>query len=202
MLENCLILFLEDKIMNKNLKISMFIILGVFLLFILVYISGKYILPDLVGSVDENNNITQMGEKLLNKQAPHFDLADNLGNRVKLSQFANIPVVLIFWATWNAESADQVKIVDDYIAREKNQALVQFLAINSLEDSSLAKAFIRRGGYKVPFALDTLGEVSERYNIKSLPTVYFISKDRVVREVYTGVLSERMLVDKIEQILK
>ncbi len=191
--------------MNKNLKIFIVALIILVLVFLLVFISGKYVLPDLLGGgvKIKTSNIPIEGERLLNKQAPFFDLADNLGSRVKLSQFINTPVVLVFWATWNKESADQVKIIDDFIHNGKNQAsLVKFIAINSQEDPSLVKSFIRRGGYNVSFALDTSGEMSERYNIKSLPTAYFINKDGVISDIYVGVLSERMFVDKIEQLLR
>jgi cytochrome c biogenesis protein CcmG/thiol:disulfide interchange protein DsbE len=190
--------------MNTYLKSSLVIIAILAIVFLFVRFSGRYILPDLLGTQATNTDDT-LGhdDKLLGKKAPTFDLSDITGNRVKMSQFIDHPLVLVFWATWNKESSDQVKIVDDYLSNQDSQSsLVSFVVINSQEDASLAKSFIRRGGYNALFALDTYGDVSERYNIKSLPTTYFIGKDGIVQEIYTGVLSQKMFVDKIEQILK
>ena len=61
---------------------------------------------------------------------------------------------------------------------------------------------MKRGAYNVSIGLDLSGDVSNQYNIKSLPTTYFIGKDGVVKEIYTGVLSESMIVDKVENLLK
>jgi peroxiredoxin len=171
----------------------------------LIFVAGKNTLPDLLGNATINNEnpTLTVDEKLLNQKAPEFDLSDNTGNRVRLGDFVNTPVILVFWATWNRESADQIKIFDDYLlSKNIRNSLVKIIAIDSLEESSVVKSFISRGGYNVSVAEDFAGDISNRYNIKSLPTTYFIDKDGIVREIYAGVLSEGMIVDKIENIIK
>jgi len=189
----------------KNFKFLLIVLIIIFLVFIAAQISGKYVLPGLLGknAVDTVIISTSTDETLLNKKAPSFDLPDINGNSVSFSKFLNTPTVLIFWSTWDQRSIDQIKILDDYLASgNRNASLVSFLAIDSQEDPSVMKSLIRRGGYNVPFALDTYGDVSGRYNIKSLPTIYFIDRGGIVREIYTGVLSQSMLVNKAEQIIK
>lgn len=191
--------------MSKNIKISLVVFLLITFMFVLIYIAGKSILPDLLGNSNVNNDTltAQANEKLLYKRAPSFDMQNISGNRVKLSDYSNVPVVLVFWATWNQESADQIKIFDDYLNNHKTQSsLIQIEAVNSLEDLSIAKSFIKRGRYIVPVLLDITGDVSEKYNIKSLPTTYFIGKDGIVREIYSGILSEEMIISKVENLLK
>lgn len=191
--------------MKKYLK-TILIVLFIFILaFILIFVVGKSIIPDLLGNtapLDVNATSTS-NEKLLDKKAPYFDLSDISGNRIKLNNFLNTPVVVVFWATWNKESADQVKILDNYLSSNNIQnSLVKIIAVNSLEDTSIVKSFMRRGGYNVSVALDVTGGTSNLYNIKSLPTTYFIDKDGIVKEVFTGVLSEQMIVDKVENVLR
>jgi hypothetical protein len=93
--------------------------------------------------------------------------------------------------------------MDDYISSKSIQgSLVKIIAVDSLEDESVVSSLMKRGDYNVPTTLDTTGDVSNSYNIKSLPTTYFIDKDGIVREIYTGILSESVIVDKVENLLK
>jgi len=191
--------------MKKNIKISLIVLFAIVLIFFLIFTAGRNILPEMLGdtAINNENSATTVDVKLLDKKAPEFDLSDNTGNRIKLSSLINTPVVLVFWATWNNGSADQIKILDDYLSSQNIQgSLIKIVAIDSLEDASVIKSFVRRGGYSVPVAQDITGDVSNNYNIKSLPTTYFIDKDGIVREIYTVVLSTGMIVDKVENLLK
>ena len=192
--------------MKKYIKTSLIILIIIVLVFVLIFFAGKSILPNIVGNttiVSNQISTSTTNEILLNQKAPYFDLSDNNGNSIKLNDFINTPLIIVFWATWNQQSTDQISILDNYLQNKTAQnSLVKVVAINSMEDTSIADSFIRRGGYNVPFVLDSTGEVSNQYNIKSLPTTYFIDRDGIVREIYTGVLSGSMIVDKVENILK
>lgn len=193
------------KFIKKYYKTILIIVSIIILAFVLIFFAGKNILPDILGNTktDGLTSVSTTSGKLIDKKAPYFDLSDGLGNRIKLNSFLNAPIVLVFWATWNKESADQIKIFDDYLSHKNIQnSLVKVIAVNSLEEISIVKSFMRRGDYNVSVALDVTGDTSNQYNIKSLPTTYFIDKDGIVKEVYTGILSENMIVDKVEKILK
>jgi peroxiredoxin len=191
--------------MKNNIKIPAIILFIIILISTLVFFIGKTILPDFLGETVINNEspVTTIDEKLLDKKAPDFDLPDNTGNRVKLAYFSNTPSMIVFWSTWNAESADQIKILDDYLLNSKiDNSIFKVVAIDSMEDSSIVKSFMKRGGYSVPTALDTTGYISNFYNVKSLPTTFFVDREGIIKEIYTGVLSEGMIVDKVENLLK
>lgn len=191
--------------MKNNIKFSAIVLFVTVLIFFLVFIIGKSILPDFLGNTVSNSQTSYPtdDEKLLDKKAPDFDLPDNAGNRIKLAYFSNTPSMLVFWSTWNTESANQIKILDDYLSNKKiDSSIFNIVTIDSMEDSSIVKSFIRRGGYNVPVAMDTEGYISNYYNVKSLPTTFFIDKDGIIKEIYTGVLSVDMIVDKVENLLK
>ena len=188
--------------MKKYIKIGLIILGGLALMFSLVYFAGNNVLPDLLG--ENNSSLSENTDtKLLDKKAPYFDLLDTSGERVRLDNFLNIPVVLVFWADWNKDSMDQIRILDDYLSLKSMQSsLVKIIAINSLDESSVVKSIVRRGGYNVHFALDITGDISNLYNVKSLPTTYFIDRDGVIKEIYGGILSSEMLMDKIDSLLR
>ena len=98
-------------------------------------------------------------------------------------------------------SADQIKILDDHLAKN-GEALFKIIAISSQEDRSAVANFINRGGYRVQILLDETGEVGGKYEARNLPATYFIDKNGIARDVFVGILSEKMLVEKIEQLLK
>jgi peroxiredoxin len=191
--------------MNKTFKIILLIVAIIVLIFLMSMIAGRYILPNFLGENSANNPVFSSSTDftLLNLRAQFFDLPDQSGNSVSLTKFLNTPTILVFWATWNQQSVDQIKILDDFISSgDKDASLVSFLAIDSQEDPSVAKSLIKRGGYDIPFAFDTYGDTTDRYHVKSLPTFYFIDRNGIVREIYAGILSQQGLVDKAEQIIK
>ena len=188
--------------MKKTILIIALIVIIPSLIFLLLKISGNSILPSLLGTDRGiiNNGITTK-EKLLNKKVPYFDILSLDSKRIKLGDYVDKPLVLIFWTTWNVDGVNQLKIVDDYYSTNKNN-VASIVMINSQEDSSVVKSFLRRGGYNVTIALDTNGSSTEDFNIKSLPTSFFIDKDGIIREIYSGVLSKTMLMSKIEPLIE
>ena len=191
--------------MKKTIITVAVIIFVTILVFFLIKVAGQNILPELFGVNNLQNQNTTQGtdNKLLNKKMPFFDLSDISDKRIKSSSFLDKPLIVAFWSTWNVEGANQLKILDGYISSQrKNNNLLSVVSINSQEEPNIVKLFIKRGGYDVPVALDTSGSVTESYNIKSLPTVFFIDRDGIIRDIYTGVINQTTLDAKVEQLLK
>ncbi|OGF62272.1 hypothetical protein A2926_04250 [Candidatus Giovannonibacteria bacterium RIFCSPLOWO2_01_FULL_44_40] len=171
-------------------------VLGILLLY---FLGGS-----LISEVTKDVVVEKRGEVLaasLGSPVPFFELSDLSGRMVKITDFLGEPLIVTFWTTWNVASADQIKILDDYLAKN-DEALFKIIAVSSQEDKSAVANFINRGGYKVRVLLDETGEAGEKYEARNLPTTYFIDKDGVVRGVFIGVLSEKMLVEKAERMVK
>lgn len=162
---------------------------------------GKIFLKEIVQEVSLEQPQTQKAEATLGQAAPYFELPDLQGATKKLSDLAGQPVVLTFWSTWNTLSADQIRVFDDYLAKNEN-ALFQIVTINHQEDPSLVANFVIRGSYEVPVLLDRSGEVGERYMVRNLPTTYFLDQEGKIRDISVGTLDESMVVDKIEELLR
>ncbi|MEK7530249.1 MAG: TlpA disulfide reductase family protein [Patescibacteria group bacterium] len=181
------------------------VVVGIALLFFVLYQQGSTIIPGLAGEVPsmEASDTEATDMSLLNVRAPYFDLPNINGDHVTLDSFSNTPLVVVFWTTTSGDGADQIKILDDYLASpDVDQQLVQVVAINSQEEKSVITAFMRRGGYTVPTLIDSRGVVTEQYKVRGIPVFYFLDGGGVVREIYTGILSARMVGDKVEQLLR
>ncbi len=186
----------------SSLKIIAAVAAGIALLFAGLFFFGSSLVPDLSGGISQGEESAAQNGDLLNARAPYFDLPGLSGDHVALSNFANKPLVVMFWATWSPQSTDALHVVDEYIASHPEVApLVSVVTINSQEEKSLVASYMRRGGYKTQVLLDTLGKAGEAYGVKSLPLFVFIDSTGVVRSTYAGVLSEKMLGDKVESVL-
>ena len=187
----------------KSYGLSAFAVLGIIaLLFVAVRFGSLNSLPTIAQGAQSASDTGVQQFDLIGKQAPFFDLPTIAGDHVRISDFIETPLVVVFWSTWNTAAADQIHILDQYLSRQGTQSLVKIIAIDSQEDRSVVSSFMARGGYSVPTLVDTSGSVSEAYHIKSLPTMYFIARDGTIRDAYVGILSEKTLSDKIEQILQ
>lgn len=149
------------------------------------------------------NAPVQAQSDLVGAKAPYLDLPDVAGNHVSLDSLSGTPIVLVFWSTWSSTAADQIDILDSFLqSASPESSLVKVIAVDSEEDRSVAASFMKRGGYRVQALVDASGEVSQSYDIKSLPTTYFIDRSGIIRDAYAGVLSEKLLVDKIDLLLQ
>lgn len=170
-------------------------------LFGVVYLGGSSLVLDVAGQ--NATDVPVSGVGLLNNRLPYFDLPNLTEDRVRSSDFTDTPLVIVFWSTWNTQSADQIHILDQYLADQTSRRqLVKIVAIDSQEEKSVVSSFIKRGGYQVQTLLDTQGIASGQYALKSVPTFFFVDRTGVIREIYSGVVSQRVLMNKIEKIVQ
>ena len=86
----------------------------------------------------------------------------------------------------------------------QDQGLV-VLGVNSTiqDEPPQIVPFINQYNITFPILLDVNGEVSNLYELRSLPTSFFIGRDGVINEVVVGgPMSEALLRTNIEEIIK
>lgn len=186
------------------LKITLLALAGLLVVFAVVRMSGEGAVLSLLGEETHIDIPVSENSKLIGTRAPYFDLPDVSGNHVRSSEYTGAPLVIVFWATWDQNAADQMKILDDYLALDdiKIQVSLEVIAISSQEERSIVASYMRRGGYRVKTLVDAQGIVSHEYDITSLPVFYFVDADGIVRDVHRGLLSTAMIVEKVEGILQ
>jgi peroxiredoxin len=169
--------------------------------FAVIYFGAGGLLAPVADMSIQNPSTVVQDTRLIDKQAPYFDLPDFAGDHKKLSDYENQPLVIVFWSVGNPDAADQIKILDDFIAKQ-TKALVKIVTINTQEERSAAASFMRRGGYSVPVLIDASGSAGEDYRIKNLPTLFFVDSTGVVRSIHAGLMNEKSLAAEIETILR
>ncbi len=136
--------------------------------------------------------------------APDFELQDIQGQAVRLSDLRGKPVLLNFWASWcppcQAEMPDMQKVYDSYAARG-----FVVLAVNTTYQDSQSEAarFAQAHALTFPILLDQTGDASHRYEIRSMPTSFFIDRQGIIQTVVVGgPMSEGLLRSEAERLLK
>ncbi|MCL2151816.1 MAG: TlpA family protein disulfide reductase [Oscillospiraceae bacterium] len=134
--------------------------------------------------------------------APDFTVQDTEGNDVKLSDMRGKPVVLNFWASWcppcKAELPDFDKVFGEL--GEDVQFMMVCIADGNRETVATGTNYIEEGGFTFPVFFDTSMEASTIYDIRSIPTTYFVDADGVLITRAQGAINEEILRVGIEMI--
>jgi peroxiredoxin len=136
--------------------------------------------------------------------APDFTLKTANGEEYTLSDLKGSAVLVNLWATWCPPCRAEMPTIQQMYQEYKGQGLV-VLAINMTYQDELANVapFIQQYGLTFPVLLEETGAVGAAYQLRSLPSTYFIDRAGVIQEVVIGgPMSEALLRTRIEQILK
>jgi cytochrome c biogenesis protein CcmG/thiol:disulfide interchange protein DsbE len=137
-------------------------------------------------------------------QAPDFELKTLQGNPIQLSALRGKPVLLSLWASWCPPCKAEMPAFEQVYRQYADQGFT-VLAVNASNQDNLtdAQAFVQANRLTFPILLDTQGRVSQLYDLRSLPTNFFIGRDGVIQEVVVGgPLTEAGLQIRVEQLLK
>jgi len=131
--------------------------------------------------------------------APDFSLPDTTGVETVLIDQRGQPVVLNFWASWCPPC--RVEIPHFQNASLKYNGRAAIWGIDQGEPLPVVADFGSSMGVTYPLLVDESSAVNRLYGIAALPTTIFVGGDGVIREVYTGIVSQAVLEDRIERML-
>ena len=126
--------------------------------------------------------------------APDFNLEDQNGNFVKLSDHKGKVVIVNFWATWcppcrkempSMQRAWEVLRADD----------IEMLAINVGEDSDVIFAFTAEYPVEFPLLMDKTSSVTRQWRVRGLPSTYVVDPDGKI--VYQAIGSREWDADTL-----
>lgn len=136
--------------------------------------------------------------------APDFDLKTPSGESVKLSDLRGRAVLVNLWATWCPPCRAEMQTIEKVYNEYKDRGFIA-LAINmTYQDDPLAIGpFVKEQGLSFPILLDETGEIANAYQLRSLPSSFFIDRNGIIEEVVVGgPMAEALLRTRIEDILK
>src|SRR5262245_47441329 len=121
---------------------------------------------------------------LRGEPAPDFSLSARKGNPASLSAYAGRVVLVDFWATWCDPCRVSFPHYQELSARHgKDLAIV---GISEDDEDNGIDRFIEETGVRFPVAWDGDKSLAQRYRINSMPTLFIIDKNGLVRYVHQG----------------
>jgi len=129
--------------------------------------------------------------------AKDFQLADMNGRTVALSDFRGRPVMLNFWASWCGPCREEMPYIQEIYDDEKWSGTgLMILAVNIGESPEQARGFLNDNGFSFPVLLDVKEEVARQYNIRGIPTTFFIDGDGIIKDSKVGSFSGKAEIEK------
>jgi peroxiredoxin len=136
--------------------------------------------------------------------APDFTLELLGGGQLTLSDLRGNGVVINLWASWCPPCRSEMPAIQRVYESSMGRGL-EVLAVNTtFQDSERAALdFTQELGLTFPVPLDRTGSVSRSYQLRALPSTYFVDREGIIRKViFGGPMSEATIQTAVEQILE
>ena len=122
-------------------------------------------------------------------QAPEFSLKDIAGKDHTLSQYSKKKaVVILFWATWSANSREALKRFEEFHRKYKDKG-IQIIGINaenqtiSAEDLKDVNSMVKELDISFPILVDHGLDTFRSYNTIALPSTIVVSDGKITHEL-------------------
>lgn len=133
--------------------------------------------------------------------APDIQLRDSMDNPIALTDFEGKIVVLNFWASWCPPCKAEMPALQDLQNQFPDDLVVLAVHMTSQDSLEAGKAFITAEGLKFAVGYDTQGQAARLYQIRSMPTTFFIDSQGEIKDIVLGgPLSIAQLKSRIEMI--
>jgi thiol-disulfide isomerase/thioredoxin len=136
--------------------------------------------------------------------APDFRLETFGRDGYTLSELRGKPVLINFWASWCTPCRSEMPAIQQVYEEFQDQGFV-VLAVNSTHQDNLGDAitFAQIRKLTFPILLDKDGSVSDLYEVRALPTTFFVDPQGIIQEVVIGgPMSEALLQIRVEQLME
>ena len=136
--------------------------------------------------------------------APDFTLDTLQGEKVALSGLRGKIVVVNIWATWCPPCRKETPALEKSYEQYKDSGVVILgVDLTNQDLVSDVESFVQEFGLTYLILLDRDGSVGILYQIKGLPSTFFINREGIIRTVVVGgPMSETFIRSKIETLLR
>ena len=130
-------------------------------------------------------------------KGPDFTVVDENGNDVKRSDLIGKPTVVLFWASWYADSREELAVLQDCYAIYKDEVAFMAVCIIDGERETLesAKAFLADNQFDFPIYFDVYSDVRNNYDLTSR-TYFFTANTKYAARLSEGVVLRPDLMDE------
>jgi len=145
--------------------------------------------------------------------APGFSLPTLTGTREVLSVYCGAQlskpyvnnihhiVILSFWATYCKPCQKEIPELHAFAAKHQKDSVKIFCISIDKEGADIVAPFVKEKNYTLPVMLDPYKATAQRYGVKSLPSLFVIGPDGIIRYSSTGFDERTNLDEKLESML-
>ena len=136
--------------------------------------------------------------------APDFTLNTVDGKEVTLSELRGKIVIINLWATWCPPCRAEMPALENAYEQYKDSGVVILgLNVTNQDSEKDIPPFVKEFGLTFPILLDRDGSVSTLYQLRGLPTTYFVNREGIIRTVVVGgPMNETFIQSKIEALVQ
>ena len=136
--------------------------------------------------------------------APDFSLDLLGGGEITLSELRGSAVIINLWASWCPPCRAEMPAIQRVFERSQGRGLVVLAVNTTFQDSEqAAQTFVQEFGLTFPIALDRDGVVSRSYQLRALPSTFFVDREGIIRKVIIGgPMNEATIQTTVEEILE
>ncbi len=117
--------------------------------------------------------------------APDFSLETLDGETVNLSDLRGQAVLVNFWATWCPPCRAEMPAIQQLYEQYQDQGFT-VLAVDLQESEAQVTAFAEQMGLTFPILIDPNGQVFSRYQVRALPSTFFVDRNGLIQEIALG----------------
>ena len=121
------------------------------------------------------------------------------GGEVALSDYADRPVFIYFWASWCVPCREEAPVIEALWPEYRDRGY-QFIGVNMWDLTRDAEAFIAELGLTFPLARDAERSIYVEYGVEGLPVGFFLEPGLRIHSRYDGPLDEARLRSELEAI--
>ena len=171
---------------GKRWKIASIILLG--LLIVAFFALLAY------GLSNRTTPTGRSGVTRVGKPAPPFSMSLLDGSEFRSEDYAGIPLVINFWASWCPPCRDESPGFERVWRKYQNEG-VQFVGVNIQDTKEEAARYAEEFALTFPNGLDPDGKITVEYGVIGLPVTFFIGANGLVEGRWVGAVPEDKLED-------
>lgn len=119
-----------------------------------------------------------------------------------LENYRGLPVLLVFWATWCPSCTNEMPHLEALHNDLAGQGL-KLLCVNaSNERIQKIRDFATWQGYTMPMFGQFTGAAKRDFLINNIPTLYFVKRDGVIMDVFSGEIDPADLRKRAKALLE